>query len=428
MGTDPGGIRWPGVIAEFMFALTGFTWAMPAAMISAAMSAAAMSAVVAASASAESTVILDERSPREDSSPDEPWPMEGGVYLPATRCGDLFFVEATLDRLEGRYLLVDTGAEVSVLDSRVHGALVGSGRATDATATGSGGVSQGIEAWRRLDKIAMGEFVLTDVEVAVMDLSSIEVALGHRLDGILGYSAFLGYLVELDYPSATIRVGTGALPEPDGLDVLSLASRARPYVSLKSDGKYMQALLDTGATGALSLPNLESMDGQRPPTVLGRSHGVGGSTQQGGVRLRGSLMLGKHELQQPVVLSSKTSGRLGGGLLRHFVVTIDAEQKKVALRRDSDDPIIFGPVRGLSVELDLRGDAWVVTEVYGAAVGGPLRKGDRIVAVNEVLIAAMGCDRFGVFRGKDTQETLRLSVWRRGAKIEVVAPIREMLE
>jgi len=359
---------------------------------------------------------------------DESVAIEEAVYLPATRCGDLFFVEATLDGVENRFLLVDTGAEVSVLDSKLNGLLAGSGRSTDATAIGSGGASQGIEAWRRVGHITMGEFALTGVEAAVMDLSSIEVAVGHRLDGILGYSAFLGHLVELDYPAATIRIGKGALPEADGKDVLSLASRARPYVSLKRDGKYIQALLDTGATGALSLPNLESMDGEEPPTVLGRSHGVGGPTRQGGVRLRGSLMLGKHELKQPVVLSSQTSGRLGGGLLRHFVVTIDAERKKVALRRDSKDPITFGPVRGLSVELALRGDAWVVTEVYGAAVGGPLRKGDRIVAVNGVLIAAMGCDRFGVFRGKDTQETLRLSVWRNRVKIEVVAPVREMLE
>lgn len=351
------------------------------------------------------------------------------ISLPAVLCGDLFFVVATIDGEGDLYLLVDTGAEVSVLDTKVHRRLPGMGRSTAAMATGSGGVSQGIEAWRRLERVRIGEFELREVDVAVMDLSSIEVAVGHRLDGILGYAAFQDVLVELDYPAAAIRIIDEALPEPDGVEVLALASRARPYVSLKSNGKYLQALLDTGATGALSLPHLTEMDGFQPPQLLGRSHGVGGATHQGGVRLRGSLMLGRHELRQPVVLSSQTAGRLGGGVLRHFVVVIDAARKRVAFRRSSEEPITFGPVRGLSVELDLLGDAWVVAAVYGVAVGGPLTVGDRIVAVDGVRIAELGCSRFAVFRGGEARRaSLNLSLWRDGERFEVAAPVWEMLE
>lgn len=346
----------------------------------------------------------------------------GGVELPATRCGDLFFVDVLLDGAGPLHLLLDTGAEVSVLDVETDRALAGDGRRAGTNATGSGGQAQVIESWRRADVVAVGGFELRDVDLAVMDLGGLRAAVGGRFDGILGYSAFQGVLLELDYPGDRVRVAPGELPDVDGAEVLGLASRLRPYVSLRrADGSYLQALIDTGATGALSLPDLDGFELRAPPVLLGRSHGVGGSTPVEAARLRGTLRLGRHELRDPVIASSRKGGRLGGAALRDFVVTLDARGRKVSLRRALEGPVLFEEVRGLSVVLDLDGDGWRVSEVYGEAADGPLAVGDRIEAVDGVAVSELGCARFGLFR---EAAAVVLRVRRDGALQDVLAPVR----
>lgn len=84
--------------------------------------------------------------------------------------------------------VLDTGAEVSVLDSRLSGAVFETVE-MERKITLTGTSAKKTEAWYgRVKQVNLGPVKLTDFEVLITSLKSMSDAFGRSIDGMLGYS------------------------------------------------------------------------------------------------------------------------------------------------------------------------------------------------------------------------------------------------
>ena len=167
-----------------------------------------------------------------------------------------------------------------------------------------------------------------------------------RRDGTLGIPTFHDVLLTLDYPDDRPTISDGALPPPNGRDVLAYTTdpqasfrplRVSPTVTVQLAGHSLQALLDTGAgklnadlvvpsalATTLPLGKIESQ------TII--SDAGGRSFPSETRRLEGDLNLGNITLHRPLILISDWLGyadlaRVSGQL----TITIDQRNHRLRL-------------------------------------------------------------------------------------------------
>jgi hypothetical protein len=169
------------------------------------------------------------------------------------------------------------------------------------------------------------------------------------VDGVLGLDAYKDLLLTVDYPRARMVLSRGALPAPDGREVLR-AVPVGPYVGVElTVGEVREVgVIDTqGGVGFQALPEVAARfafgDSLR---VVGRA--VVGGTDPVDVRvgrLSGDLLLGGHRFERPRIavhpLPPDIPSRMtiGTRVLRHFVLTLDQRSMAVRLVR-TDSSVI----------------------------------------------------------------------------------------
>jgi hypothetical protein len=186
--------------------------------------------------------------------------------------------------------------------------------------------------------------------VPIVDLVPRQIALGHKLDGVLGSEFFARFLVTVDFQRNTLTISDsrtvrhagrarslpivieGGLPYADA----TLAVRGPGTLN----GKF---LLDTGSDGAVTLysPFVRERGLAGPPPTLP----AGATGEMQAVSRGESLALGGFLLRDPlVVLSVSESGALadaghaglvGMDVLRRFTVTLDYARKRVLLEKNA---------------------------------------------------------------------------------------------
>lgn len=259
-------------------------------------------------------------------------------------------------------------------------------------------------------------------------------------DGIIGYSLFERFVVELDYDERRVRLHDPRSYEtPHDAHVLPLTLRGKvPHVTLWVTPRGRKAfearvVVDLGAAHAISL-NTDSADDVVIPeealtTTLG--HGLSGpvkgevgriaALELGGARLRNVLASFPVSGHQNPRGDTSLTGNLGNEVLRRFNTTFDYAGGRLILQPNESfgQPFTFdrsGIVLGLGSELkvvdiivgspaEVSGIQIedVVTHVDGEAVAGK-DLGD----VREVL-KATGKVQLSLRRGKKTfQKTLTL--------------------
>lgn len=140
-------------------------------------------------------------------------------------------------------LVLDTGAERTVLDSGVARALGLTPVPWGLLGTPAGLVEA---ATVRLPRLALGPHVRADVPVLVADLSTLGA--GDGVDGILGMDALAGPHVLIDFANGALSFPTdGVAAVPEGVSLPARASGARVVVDARIDGRDRALVLDTGA-------------------------------------------------------------------------------------------------------------------------------------------------------------------------------------
>jgi len=182
---------------------------------------------------------------------------------------------------------------------------------------------------------------------------------------------------------------------------------SRPHVGARLGDREIVLRIATGSPEVLRVPPaLERDVGSRGPiSVDAAMPSRGGHPRIRRARLAADLEIGRHRFVSPQAALEGDVPTLGNGALRDLVLQLDARTRRVAFRRDGDEPIELQGRRGIGVAVVLRTDgAWRIVDVVPGSAGARagLATGDRVVS----------------FEGAPTEE-LELDAWARSVRTGV---------
>jgi CubicO group peptidase (beta-lactamase class C family) len=231
---------------------------------------------------------------------------------------------------------LDTGAAGSArIDSAVAAKLglekIGQARSGDPS-----GLNMHVMDLVRIGTLEIGGARFEGMSAAVH--SSNERRLAEEADGILGFALFKNCLLTLDYPANRLRVDRGELPAPNGGDVIAFTSeQGIPLVRLRVDSLTVDAHVDAGSMGGLSLPIAlaEKLPLASPLRTVGRGRTVSNEFEIKAAELNGTASLGGQEFSHPTIDFQPIFpfANVGSRVLRDFRVTFDQKNGRMRLTR-----------------------------------------------------------------------------------------------
>jgi hypothetical protein len=288
-------------------------------------------------------------------------------------CGDYFVAPVRING-EGPFpFLLDTGAGTTTVDPDV------------ADDVGMGG---------RAD-LGIGALEVAGARVRESEMDALSVALGRRIDGILGHPVFGDYLMTYDFEGDQILLSEGALSSSD-LQVIPTSDGTRPFVRADIAGESITVLIDTGSSRGLTLRDLDDYSFGEPVGVTGARMRVDGLHLVESGRLAGSVTLGPMVLTDPVVNASVSVDLIGQKYLANYNLTFDQALNLMGfewIAPDPEGPIRTDPLRGTGVIVAPVGDIWQIIHVDPETEweSERLEVGDTITEMNGRLLADRSC-------------------------------------
>jgi predicted aspartyl protease len=240
--------------------------------------------------------------------------------------------------------ILDTGAGISLITPRLAEEL---GIAASGAREGRGAVGRGPVAMARVEALAVGAAHGGGMTVGIAaDLERIGAAVGHRIEGDIGYDFLKAFRLTIDYRRRVVRLAPGG-PQ-SGFAVTGpgssahaevpfrLAAPAKPLVLVPAfvNGRGPHTfVLDTGASATVLSPELAAA--LRIETAAAEPMTGNGGMLQATLGRASSLTVGEAALQDVAVMVSDSLADLGGvvgtpldgilgyNFLRHFRVTLD---------------------------------------------------------------------------------------------------------
>ncbi len=257
-------------------------------------------------------------------------------------------------------------------------------------------------------KTEVGKAKMERVPTAILkeDLFNLSGYLGTKIYGILGYSFFNSFIVDIRYSQNRLIISKkNSKVKFRGLRVPLQIKNSRPYVFAEislPNGEIVTAkfLVDTGASHALSMEMLNNESFPPPKTKIpaylgmslsGRIKGYIGRIDQlrfGGYTFK-NIVAGFPDYNTIIskIQNSKRNGNIGGELLRRFDVQIDYADSAMYVKPNGyrKKPFDYDRV-GAVVYLDQLKNykRYVIAEVddNSPASRGDLLAGDEILAIN----------------------------------------------
>jgi len=327
------------------------------------------------------------------------------VCIPAEVVADgLVFVRASVNHHPGWFIL-DNGTQGFTVDREyAQQASLGNGESAQARGGGANAIQAGIV---RDVEIGMKGLVLTHRNVVVIPLKSLEPAVGHAVDGILGSRLFDDFIVAIDYAGRCVSVY-----RPDRFQP-SAQERAIPVEVDRHGFQYVEAtialpggqpvrgrfLIDGGANDYADIFKPFSDAHQLPPAGMklldepGTS--TGGKTQSRDGRAE-RIEVGPYSVRNPPVTfaqdveglmaASDYAGSIGAQFLERFTVVFDSPGKRIFLapNRSYTDPAEYDE-SGLRLHAEApEFHRFVVTRVVpgSAAAEAGIAPGDIIESID----------------------------------------------
>jgi Aspartyl protease/PDZ domain len=355
-------------------------------------------------------------------------------------------VPARLNDGKPAWLVVDTGAAVSVLEKKRLPSL-GLEAAGRHRLQGAGGPQEA----SRVQGVAvhLEGLELLDQTMDTLALEPLSAQTGRPLDGILGYPVFARRVIVVDYPRRRLSfldAGGYRYSGPGKVVPIELV-RNRPYATARvvlPGGRAMEGrfLIDTGASSSLSLwaagaagKEIVASFGK---TLTVQARGVGGAFDVRLGRVE-RLELGGFTLARPVAVlrpveagqgAARTLGSIGGAVLDRFKVIFDYPRRRMIL-----EP---GPGLNEPFEVDMSGltliaalPAFQRVHVERVLAGSPaseagVQAGDEIAAVNGTPAVDIGLPALRErFRRQD--QKVHLELWRGRERVVVELRTRRMI-
>jgi len=309
--------------------------------------------------------------------------LDEGVPLLDVRIGGQGPFRFKLDTGSGPMVVSQRLAErVAMQTWRVRGSL-----------TGANGRTRGIDTVADLPDVELAAgATVSRVRAVVLPGEDLDVHYGGRpVVGILGFSAFSGCTLTVDYPSRRLVLSRATLPVGgDDRDVLPMTVAGKtPRVQVMLGEHPVEVLVDTGNDQGLIVPEAE---GERlafaaPPIEGPLLATVSGLTRVRIGRFDGDLHVGPHRVQQPLVSLMPCNGAmLGAELLRHFIVTLDARTAQARFAREAAPPVTVESRFSDGLGLRRHGGGWQVIDVIPGsdAERAGIVPGDLIRAIEDL--------------------------------------------
>jgi hypothetical protein len=272
--------------------------------------------------------------PRAVSVPDT------GLTLPLEDIGGRPVVRVTLNGKGPFPFILDTGASITVVDSALQAELTLPAAAGVRAAPASGRAAPVVVT---IETLGVGGAKLEGVTAAAMPLGRMFQG-ANAPRGVLNASSFPGHLLTFDYPRRSITLRRGALDAADERTVFAYPpDDALPTVPLRIGAFATRVHLDTGSGFGLMLPNRHvpnvPLDGAPKPTGgRARTHSgespIQAAPATAAIRI-GELTLGVKEVWFSDVRagSAEPIGNVGYEVLKDYVVTLDATNRRIRLAR-----------------------------------------------------------------------------------------------
>ena len=262
-----------------------------------------------------------------------------GVELPMMEFGGRPVVEVTIaDQGPFRFIL-DTGADISVVDAALSRELSLPGLAPGIVVAAGGGDPPPAVSIRELH---VGDAILHGVIAAVMPLATLLVG-KNAPRGVLSAASFPGHLLTYDLRAKRIAIAEGELGAADSSGIFQyLASDALPTVPIRIAGREVRVHVDTGSASGLTLPArfLREIELASEPRVSGKVKTPLGESSCSCAEVKGPVELGPFRLAPGEVEfadvqsgSDQPVGQIGCRVLRDFLVTLDSSHRRIRFAR-----------------------------------------------------------------------------------------------
>jgi predicted aspartyl protease len=302
----------------------------------------------------------------------------GENIIPSSQCRGLFIVpvswkDKTLE------LILDTGAKNTSIDpdaiERISGKRIRTGKKVT------------------LRNGHAGPLHLKKIKADTHEMDHLSLALGHPVDGILGFNVFHDLLLTLDYPAAEVRVETGSLPEVDNVEIFSDIGRSRPFIRVNLGEKTVPVLIDSGFSGGIDFNLDDPLAWETAPKPVSAVARYSEIVIQRAGRVSNNLVFGPLTLERPVARASRGTRLAGAELLSRFILIFDHENGRISMQPDNPEPVTFESYRGQGMAFRPRRTGMEVIDVFAGtpAEKAGIQKKDMLLSINGTPVHERGC-------------------------------------
>lgn len=243
--------------------------------------------------------------------------------------------------------------------------------------------------------LKVGGLRFDKMNVAAMDLSGISKTIGRPINVILGRELFNSAVISIDWANNRLRLTSPTTFRPQAGAVRVDLVRKGPFNTIPvavDGGPPIQALLDVGAGGALSLPVTYWRD--RPELAQLRfaevqGGGVGGQHSARAVTVPSVILAGRRFTEVPAQLSNVGNdsdptqmANVGIGFLKQFHIDLDLGRNRIYLAPRNDAPPFDRDRAGVRLNFAAGELQVAFVSPQGPAAAAGVKPGDQIVAVD----------------------------------------------
>lgn len=280
-----------------------------------------------------------------------------------------------------REFIFDTGAFSGKVESDLINTL-GIEIVTEKMNSTAQGTSQEIQMVR-IDSVQLGETTFYGMGAEKLTYAPTSASPCIAESGIIGANLIKLAHWKIDYKNQCLHFSDSPFQLEEGSYVLSFKRpllSGTPTISMTVEGvKFKNIMFDTGFNGGLVLPvtAAKHFKDKQSKVILDKStSGIYGTNTDSLLVKNLEVNVGGAKARIPVEFSSLNKALLGNEFLKHFIVVIDYDKKKIYLEKHHDIKVTAPKNFLVSFEND---SLWMVSRTTTKL---PLRLGETLLSVN----------------------------------------------
>jgi len=334
--------------------------------------------------------------------------------IPSTMCGPYFVIPIEVDgpeegsRVELLALFDTGGAQLSIEPQaveRIWGRQVGHGEPV------------------KLENAAAGSLSFGTMRPRALSMTHLSRVIGIRVDLFLPFRAFRSVLLTLDFPRDEIRIASGRLPKPDGVEVFNArGADKRPYLEIAIGGRERRLLADSGSSGSISIRESGPLDWKVEPLLTQVAQGMDSLRFKKVGRLEEDVDIAGVRVSSPIVSLTEGTELIGTDVMERFQWTFDQRSRRMRIRASSKETLHIEGVRGTGAVAKPADTGYEIVRVLSGtpADDAGLLVGDLILAIDGTNPYEQGCERW---EKAGSREQVTLKIEREQRTLEITVPV-----